>query len=202
MLYFHLEHQIIMAYEMDFNPHGNCVIFNNSFNWGKHRAGTGKDCFLLKESFRSLKYKVKVIENSTANEMHKQLIQENISQENKNCDSLVVCILTHGDKNSIHGNDGKSSLPYTTIWSTFGQENSTLRNKPKIFITQSCLTEVTTRLDTDKMNTNSNLCDAMKTCDAEASNIKFDQSMGTDHADIFFVHASVPGKLFYMSVFY
>ena len=191
-----------MTYEMGFKPHGNCVIFNNYFNGGKRRTGTGRDCLLLKESFQVLKYNVKVKENSTADEMLKQLIHENISQENKNCDSLVVCFLTHGDKNSIHGNDGKSSLPYTAIWSTFGQENSTLRNKPKIFIIQSCLTEVTARLDADKVNTDTNLYDAMKTRDDEACNIKFDQSMGTYHGDIFIICASVPGKLFYMSVFY
>ena len=197
-----------MNYEMDCSPHGYCIIFNNPFNGDRRRTGTGKDCHVLKKLFKQLDYKVIIIENKNAEEMLHHLTEKSISQENKNFDSFVCCFLSHGDEISIYGNDDKSSLLYTTIWSLFGQKNSTLHNKPKIFIPQSCQTQVTARLaiadqrmDTDKMDIDSNLCDTMKTHDVEVPNIKFDQSSGTDHSDIFFAHSSVPGKLFLCQFF-
>ena len=194
-----------MDYEMDCYPHGFCIIFNNS-SGSKPRPGTGKDRCKLKELFKYLKYEVITEENKSADEMFNILTQINQDPKNQTFDSFVCCFLSHGDGNSIHGCDGKSSLPYTTIWSVFGKECSTLRNKPKIFIIQSCQTAATARLTiadqemgTKKMDVDSNLTDSMETHDGEVPNIKFDQGLGTDHADILFIHASVPGKLFHMS---
>ena len=194
-----------MAYNMDCDPHGYCIIFNNSFDGPKRRKGTGKDRNEITGLFRKLKYEVKFEEDKNADEMLKCLSQINEDQKNKYFDSLICCFLSHGDENSIHGNDGKSSLPYSAIWSLFGQEKSTLRDKPKVFITQSCQTAVTTRSkdnQNEKMDIDSNLCDSMETCNVEVPKMKFDQGSGTDHADMLFIHASVPGKLFHMSVFY
>ena len=178
---------------MDSDPHGHCIIFNNTFTGNKHRTGTCKDCNEIKELFEDLKYKVSVKENLSANQMFDHLSDINKDEKNQRFDSFVCCFLSHGDENSIHGHDGKSSLKYTDIWSLFGQESSTLHNKPKVFIIQSCQTAVTTiadqRTSTEKM-------------DVEVPNVKFDQGLGTDHADILFIHASVPGKLFHMSAFY
>ena len=138
--------------------------------------------------------------------MFDRLTQINKDQNNHHFDSFVCCFLSHGDENSIHGHDGKSSLKYTAIWSLFGQESSTLRNKPKVFITQSCQTVVTAiadqRTSTEKMDVDSNLCYSIETHDVKVPNVKFDQGLGTDHADILFIQASVPGKLFHISAFY
>ena len=184
-----------MAYEMDCDPHGCCIIFNNSFG-PRLRPGTGKDLNELKELFKYLKYEVIIEEDKSADEMFNILTQINQDSKNQNFDSFVFCFLSHGDGNSIHVYDGKSSLPYTTIWSVFGKEHSTLRNKPKIFIIQSCQTAATARLTitdqetgTKKMDVDSNLTDSMETHDGEVPNTKFGQGLGTDHADMFFVHA-------------
>ena len=196
-----------MAYKMGSDPHGYCIIFNNSFTEGKRRKGTCKDSYEIKKLFKDLKYTVIILENFSAKEMLNYLIQINKDEKNQCFDSFICCFLSYGDENTIHGHDGKSSLPYTAIWSLFGQESSTLRSKPKVFITQSCQEAVTPRLTigdqrvgTEKVYANSRY--NMETHDVKGLNTEFDQGLGTDHADILFIKASVPGKLFHMSAFY
>ena len=196
-----------MAYEMNCDPHGYCIIFNNAFDGPKRRTGTGKDRSEIKELFKELKYEVIIEENKSGNEMLNILIRVNKDPKNDYFDSLVCCFLSHGDENSIHGHDGKSSLPYASIWSLFGQESSTLHNKPKIFIVQSCQTAARLTIadqgtGTEKMDIDSNLTDGMEIHDCQEPKTKFDQGLGTDHADMLFIHASVPGKLFYMFAFH
>ena len=63
-----------MAYEMDCDPHGCCIIFNNSFG-PRLRPGTGKDLNELKELFKYLKYEVIIEEDKSADEMFNILTQ-------------------------------------------------------------------------------------------------------------------------------
>ena len=190
-------------YEMKSDPHGICIIFNNQFAGGNIRKGTGKDRNELKSLFRSLRYKVIVEENKSAYEMYSILKQQNVSSDNERFDSFVCCFLSHGDYNSIHGNDDMFSLSYTAIWSLFGEESSTLRNKPKIFIVQSCQTAVTSTLTAagcSTTGTDSSSFHSSRDVAVQELKIEFDQSLETEHADIVFIHSSVPGKLLNVAV--
>ena len=203
-------------YKMDSNPHGVCIIINNYFTDGESREGTGKDRNELKSLFKSLKYDVKVEENKSAYEMLYLLKEQNINPNNKIYDSFICCFLSHGDELSIHGNNNEGSLLYTDIWSLFGEESSTLRNKPKIFIAQSCQTPVTSRLNvTDERtgniktvssndidNINDNPFDSRRDDAVQEAKIEFDQGLKTLHSDILFIKSSVPGKLFDMQKFW
>ena len=204
-------------YKMDSDPHGYCIIFNNEFTGEKKRNGTNRDREALKDLFKHLNYKVIVEENQSAFEMSSHLFQINRKQENEYFDSFVCCFLSHGDENGIWGNDFQSSLQYTTIWSLFGDANSTLRNKPKIFVVQCCQTPAKSRLtvadqraDTVQMDIDNNSLDNNQSdVDSNSFNdvpqereIKFDQGLGTHHADILFIYASVPGELFFIEGFY
>ena len=177
-------------YEMKSDPHGICIIFNNQFAGGNIRKGTGKDRNELKSLFRSLRYKVIVEENKSAYEMYSILKQQNVSSDNERFDS-------------IHGNDDMFSLSYTAIWSLFGEESSTLRNKPKIFIVQSCQTAVTSTLTAagcSTTGTDSSSFHSSRDVAVQELKIEFDQSLETEHADIVFIHSSVPGKLLDVAV--
>ena len=197
---------------MDSNPHGICIIFNNYFTGGESREGTGKDRNQLKSLFKSLKYKVRVEENKSAYEMLCLLREQNINPDNEVYDSFICCFLSHGDELSIHGNDDSGRIAYAAIWSLFGEESSTLRNKPKIFIAQSCQTPVMPRLNVaDKRTDNvkavsstdidSNSFDSRRDDTIQDAKIEFDQGLETLHSDILFINASVPGKLFDMGKF-
>ena len=195
-------------YKMESDPHGYCIIFNNEFSGVKRRKGTNQDRLKLKSLFNTLKYKVIIEENKNAHEIFRHLEKISSSQENECFDSFVCCFLSHGDESGIYGNDNKSFIRYTAIWSLFGRESSTLHNKPKIFIIQSCQTPVTTRHcvadpTTDankKMKIDSDLFGSIRN-NFQDPEIKFDQSLGTQHADILFIYSSVPGRLFYMILF-
>lgn len=184
-------------YEMNSDPHGICIIFNNQFAGGNYREGTGKDRNELKSLFRSLRYKVIVEENQSAHQMYTILNQQNVNSDNEHFDSFITCFLSHGNNHSIYGND-MSSLSYTAIWSLFGEESSTLRHKPKIFIVQSCQTAVTSADSTT--DTDSSSFDSSQGFAVQELKIEFDQSPETEHADIVFIHSCVPGKLFDVAV--
>ena len=160
---------------MKSNPHGKCLIINNHFRGDLRRDGTDNDCSRLNDLFRTLNYDVSIKEDLNGPKMFSILQEMSMDKENQLYDSFACCILSHGDLNSVCGNDGESSLLYTQIWSLFGQNESTLRHKPKIFIIQAC-----------------------QVGDLTASNfyVEFDQGAETNHADMAIIKCSVPGKLF------
>lgn len=195
-------------YKMDSDPHGFCIIFNNEFMGVQNRKGTNKDRLELKSLFKTLNYKVIVEENKNAHEMISCLQKISRCNENKRFDSFVCCFLSHGNESGIYGNDQKSLLRYTTIWSLFGQESSTLRNKPKIFVVQSCQTPVKTisrvvdqPSDFEKMDIDADSFDSVRNDIFQEPEFNFDQGLGTQHADMFFIHSSVPGRLSYIRIF-
>ena len=54
----------------------------------------------------------------------------------KDCDVLVVTVLTHGDENGcLYSRDGKYKT--SDVWGAF-RDNKHLLGKPKIFIFQVC----------------------------------------------------------------
>ena len=73
----------------------------------------------------------------------------------------------------------------------------------KIFIAQSCQTAVTSNLTAagcSTTGTDSSSFHSSRDVAAQEPKIEFDQSLETEHADIVFIHSSVPGKLLDVAV--
>ena len=130
-------------YTMDKNPHGLCLIINNHKFYHptdpdkahNDRGGADIDQFNLTQTFRYLRYKVEVRENLTSDEMVHTLIQ--LSQrDHSNYDSFICCILTHGEKDTVHGAD---SIPVNLFDLTGMMKFAKgLAGKPKMFFIQAC----------------------------------------------------------------
>nr|XP_057924755.1 caspase-8 isoform X2 [Doryrhamphus excisus] len=127
-------------YAMNHNPHGLCVIINNEEFSGpelRKRSGTQVDEKALCSVFSELGFTVKVYSNLTAEEIRQTLITiagRNFSDE----DAVVVCLLSHGENNSVFGTDIKAvSIRELTLPFTSGRA-PTLAGKPKLFFIQAC----------------------------------------------------------------
>lgn len=108
------------------------------------RSGSHFDRDNLSETFRMLSCDIEVYENLNREKLFSTIIS--ISQRNfTTYDALVVCILSHGERNCIYTTD---CIPISldTIKMYFdGQHCPTLLNKPKLFFLQACQGDVTQR---------------------------------------------------------
>lgn len=130
-------------YNMDKNPHGICLIINNYEFYHptdpdkahNDRGGANIDQFNLIQTFRYLRYKVEVKENLTADEMTDTLFKM-CQRDHSNYDSFVCCILTHGERDIVHGAD---SIP-VSLFDLTGVLKfcKGLAGKPKMFFIQAC----------------------------------------------------------------
>ena len=130
-------------YNMDKNPHGICLIINNYEFYHptdpdkahNDRGGANIDQFNLIQTFRYLRYKVEVKENLTADEMTDTLFKMS-QRDHSNYDSFVCCILTHGERDIVHGAD---SIP-VSLFDLTGilKFCKGLAGKPKMFFIQAC----------------------------------------------------------------
>ena len=195
-------------YTMNNDPHGICLIINNHFEGrSDERHGTDNDCSRLKDLFSTLKYEVHVVDNQNDTGMYNILGEISTDKKNEEYDSFVCCILSHGELNGVYGNDGQSLLLYTQIYSIFGQNKSTLRHKPKIFVIQACQqSAVDQRSSTIETvasgglygdGINAKTLNEVVMDDAVCSKytVEFDQGAETNHTDVLIIKCSVPGKL-------
>ena len=130
-------------YNMDKNPHGICLIINNHEFYHptdpekahNDRGGASIDQFNLIQTFRYLRYKVEVKENLTAEEMVDTLFKMS-QRDHSNYDSFVCCVLTHGERDIVHGAD---SIPVSLFDLTgIMKYCKGLAGKPKMFFIQAC----------------------------------------------------------------
>ncbi|XP_041659940.1 caspase-8-like [Cheilinus undulatus] len=132
-------HDLADYYDMNHNPRGLCVIFNNEeFPVGMgRRRGSKMDEDALHQLFEKLGFTVVVYLNLTANDMEQKvqhLSKRNFSED----DALVVCVLSHGLKGTVFGTDEQEvfirdlMLPFTSV------RVPSLAGKPKIFFIQAC----------------------------------------------------------------
>ncbi|KAJ4936944.1 hypothetical protein JOQ06_001528 [Pogonophryne albipinna] len=94
-------------YALTHVPRGLCVVINNEdFTGMSKRNGTQVDVGALRTVFTALGFTVLVHDNLTAGDMklelHK-LCMRNFLEE----DALVICVLSHGEKECVFGTDGK-----------------------------------------------------------------------------------------------
>ncbi|XP_043361515.1 caspase-8-like isoform X3 [Dermochelys coriacea] len=99
------------SYRMDNNPHGYCVILNNSDfkNPDETRRGTDKDAEALKQVFEWLQFETIEHRNLEAKEIH-ETIKKYSKMDHSNMDCFICCLLSHGKK-ACQGKTGQKSIP-------------------------------------------------------------------------------------------
>lgn len=125
-------------YLLTHKPHGLCVVINNEeFTWNKKRTGSHEDERALSETFTSLGFNVEIYKDLKSAEM-KSLLKETGRRDFRNEDALVVCVLSHGEKDCVYGSDDVevSLRDITRPFTSFNA--STLAGKPKLFFIQAC----------------------------------------------------------------
>ncbi|XP_049733951.1 caspase-9-like isoform X2 [Elephas maximus indicus] len=137
-----------LAYVLDADPCGYCLILNNvnfclQSGLGT-RTGSNIDCEKLQRRFRLLHFMVEVKCDLTAKEMFLALV-ELAQRDHGALDCCVVVILSHGCQVShrqfpgaVYGTDG-NSLSIERIVNIFnGTGCPSLGGKPKLFFIQAC----------------------------------------------------------------
>ncbi|XP_056313606.1 caspase-22 [Danio aesculapii] len=125
-------------YEMNSNPRGLCLIFNNENfrNPKMKRYGSQKDADSLKDLFESLGFLVEIKKDQTVSAMKMTLKQYSENRQHGDC--FVCCVLSHGDESGVLGYD-EQICPVDDITSPFNGANcSSLAGKPKVFFIQAC----------------------------------------------------------------
>ncbi|KAK5919206.1 hypothetical protein CgunFtcFv8_023114 [Champsocephalus gunnari] len=125
-------------YALTHVPRGLCVVINNEdFTGMLKRNGTEADVGALRTVFTALGFTVLVRDNLTAGDMKQELHKlrmRNFLDE----DALVICVLSHGEKECVFGTDGKPvflrelSQPFSSMAAP------TLAGKPKLLFIQAC----------------------------------------------------------------
>nr|KAF6373140.1 caspase 3 [Pipistrellus kuhlii] len=126
------------TYKMDYPEMGLCIIINNK-NFNKStgmapRSGTDVDAANLQETFRNLKYEVR-IQNDLTREKIVELLRGVSKEDHSKRSSFVCVLLSHGDEGVIYGTNGPVDL--TKLTSFFRGDNCrSLAGKPKLFFIQ------------------------------------------------------------------
>ena len=171
-------------YEMKQFPHGLCLIINNEkFLRQTNREGTAIDEGNLVQTFRFLGYKVEVHRDRTVTQME-GIFEEIRQRDHSKHDSLICCMLTHGEKEKVYGSDSET-LDITTITSKLNGKNCPkLAGKPKLFFLQACRggrQDTGTRVASDSGEVR---------IEADSDPITI-----PDETDFFFGYATPPGKV-------
>ncbi|XP_005139318.2 caspase-9 [Mesocricetus auratus] len=137
-----------MAYILDADPCGYCLIINNvnfcPSSGLSTRAGSNVDCEKLQLRFCWLHFRVEVKNDLTAKKMVAALV-EMAGRDHRALDCFVVVILSHGCQAShlqfpgaVYGTDG-CSVSIEKIVNIFnGAGCPSLGGKPKLFFIQAC----------------------------------------------------------------
>lgn len=137
-----------LAYVMDADPCGHCLIINNvnfcPASGLSTRTGSNVDCQKLQLRFRWLRFMVEVKCDLTAKKMVAALVE--MAQWNHSAlDCFVVVILSHGCQAShlqfpgaVYGIDGCSVSIERVVNIFNGTGCPSLGGKPKLFFIQAC----------------------------------------------------------------
>ncbi|KAL0966924.1 hypothetical protein UPYG_G00302330 [Umbra pygmaea] len=125
-------------YHMTRNPRGTCFIINNiQFHNLNPRPGSEKDEIALRSVFTKLGFNLKVRNDLTKAQMLRA-VDKLRRQSHIRADTLVVCVLSHGDKGCVLGTDG-GQVPISSLKFPFKSEQcQSLAGKPKLFFIQAC----------------------------------------------------------------
>ncbi|XP_051562231.1 caspase-8-like isoform X2 [Myxocyprinus asiaticus] len=126
-------------YSMTQRPLGYCLIINN-YNFEKmssfrNRTGTDKDKEELTRVFRKMHFLVELRDDLQASDMQDS-IKEFAERDHSLMDTFVCCILSHGERGTVLGIDGKE-VAIHDLTQPFAACR-TLTSKPKLFFIQAC----------------------------------------------------------------
>ncbi|XP_020787511.1 caspase-8 [Boleophthalmus pectinirostris] len=126
------------TYPMNGVKRGICLIINNyDFINKKKREGTQFDKECLNQVFSWLGFEVEVHNDCTGEKMLS--VMQNLSRrDHRDMDSVVCCILSHGQEGGVFGVDDQT-VPINEMTALFnGSSCPSLIDKPKIFFIQAC----------------------------------------------------------------
>ncbi|KAG8179662.1 hypothetical protein JTE90_017801 [Oedothorax gibbosus] len=133
-----------LTYKMSSKPVGLCLIINNiNFSKSRTRDESKFDVSALRSLFEFLGFKVTVEQDLTAQEMTNCLEKLSKTPELGRVDSIIVYILTHGDRDKynvdkLRGID-EEEVALTNVYEMFNHNNcEMLLGKPKLFFFQAC----------------------------------------------------------------
>ena len=125
-------------YKMDSCPKGMAIIFNNvSYKDTRYddRCDSKEDDKQLKSLFKQIGFDT-LCRTDYRGEQTKQFLEECATDEKyKDCDCIVVCVLSHGAKDGLVFPDGKV-VPVMDLLRCV-QKSSLYEGKPKLFFIQS-----------------------------------------------------------------
>ncbi|KAG9334052.1 hypothetical protein JZ751_009215 [Albula glossodonta] len=133
----------IDAYQMkDDRRRGYCLIINNhdftkSTKCLKNRDGTEVDEKSLKLVFDWLGFKTQIEPDCSVQRML-SLMEELSRRDHSRMDCLVVCVLSHGDRDLVYGVDGRKVNLGELKKPFSGARCRSLVGKPKLFFIQAC----------------------------------------------------------------
>lgn len=138
----HPDQDIVYHYPTNKGKHrGIALIINNVDFKGKlpERTSSTKDAEKLESIFENLRYRVKVRKDLTAQRM-KEVLEELVKDKDidKEHDSFVCCILSHGDPQGVLGTDKKIVTVSELAKIVNAEGCKALCWKPKMFFFQAC----------------------------------------------------------------
>ncbi|KAL8183679.1 UNVERIFIED_CONTAM: hypothetical protein K2H54_048617, partial [Gekko kuhli] len=140
--------------------------------------------------FKWLGLEVTTYDDQTSIEIHKHLQKWQSSENWKDSDCLVCCILSHGKSGEIYGTDAHL-IPIRTIMSYFtANQCPLLARKPKLFFIQACQGEKTQKAVYLDVDTDDNLG-----ADAQSAGSPSPQPSIPEEADFLLGMATVDGYL-------
>ena len=127
-------------YEMTKNPRGLCLIINNkNFRDAEAiRKGSEFDEAKLEQLFQNLYFKVYTYNDLQWHEM-RQVASDFAKKDHSEFDAFVFIIMSHGgERDVIQGIAGRTIAIENLMCEFTSARCPTLKDKPKLFIIQSC----------------------------------------------------------------
>ncbi|XP_060774942.1 caspase-8 isoform X2 [Neoarius graeffei] len=126
-------------YPVTQRPLGHCLIINN-FAFQKtsmllNRNGTDTDKDALTEVFKRMHFTVQERRDLSSTDML-NTVMEFSKKDHSKMDAFVCCVLSHGEKGTVFGTDGKH-VQIRDLTQPFAH-CTTLTGKPKLFFIQAC----------------------------------------------------------------
>ncbi|XP_074001117.1 caspase-10 [Numenius arquata] len=134
------ESKKMTSYKMDGRHRGFCLVINNvEFDGSlQERKGSCRDAEELQRVFTWLGLDVKPYKNLTSWEIKRVMQTWQHSQDHKDRDCFICCILSHGESGAIYGKD-EELVSIRMIMSHFtARQCPQLAEKPKLFFIQAC----------------------------------------------------------------
>lgn len=196
------------CYEMNTKPRGYILIINNENFIGtfEQRSGSSKDATDLKELFWRLGFYCDISNDLTIEQMKTALSSFAKIEDHKNLSCCALALMSHGDEKHIFGIRGEK-VPVSELITYFNDQNCpNLKNKPKLFIIQTCRNNNSTTNNTRNENdvsTKTVKSPVMRLMSLDLSSDSKPNSKNKEtvnsRADMLIAYSTAPGNVSYRS---